>query len=179
MNRSNPIGFVIAWSLLAPVAARADAPVAAHTDKAPAVPSSQLTLKSLDGKTIAISAYDFSVLPHKSVTVFNSHTKSSEVYGGVVLADLLAKVDAPLGAKLRSATLTTGVIAEGTDGYRALYSLAEIDPSMHNGDVIIADTLEGKKLTTDGAFKVIVTGDKRPARWVRNLASLTVVSVKP
>ena len=180
MKRSHWVaGMTVLVALLAAPPGFADAPAPPHKDKAPAVPSKELTLKALDGKTVTITAYEFAALPHKSVTVFNSHSMANVVYSGVVLVDLLAKVDAPLADKLRGATLTTGVIAEGTDGYRALYSLAELDPSMHSGDVIVADTLDGKKLTVDGAFKVVATQDKRPARWVRNLASLTVISVKP
>lgn len=72
-----------------------------------------------------------------------------------------------------------GVIAEGTDGYRVLYSLAEIDPAIHTGDVIVADTLDGHKLNSDGAFKLVSTEEKRPAQWVRNLTAISVVNVKP
>jgi hypothetical protein len=43
-------------------------------------------------------------------------------------------------------------VAEGTDGYKVLYSIAEVDPAVHSGDVIVADTLNGHKLRDDGAF---------------------------
>jgi hypothetical protein len=49
---------------------------------------------------------------------------------------------------------------------------------MHAGDVIVALTLDGKPLTEDGAFKLVSTEDKRPARWVRNLMALTLVGVE-
>jgi hypothetical protein len=72
-----------------------------------------------------------------------------------------------------------GVIAEGTDGYRVLYSLVETDPTIHSGQVLVADTLDGKPLADDGAFKIISTEEKRPARWVRNLDKITVIEVTP
>jgi hypothetical protein len=72
-----------------------------------------------------------------------------------------------------------GVVAEGTDGYKVLYSLAEIDPSIHVGDVIVADLLDGQKLGADGAFKLVSTEERRPARWVRNLTTISVINVKP
>jgi hypothetical protein len=31
-----------------------------------------------------------------------------------------------------------GIVAEGTDGYKVLYSLTEIDPALHTVDVIAA-----------------------------------------
>jgi hypothetical protein len=72
-----------------------------------------------------------------------------------------------------------GVVAEGMDNYSVLYSLAEVDPAIHAGDVIVADTLDGKKLDKDGAFKMVSSEERRPARWVRNLTSISVVKVAP
>jgi len=33
-------------------------------------------------------------------------------------------------------------VAQGSDGYEAVYSLAEVTPELHNTTVIVADTLE-------------------------------------
>jgi hypothetical protein len=95
-----------------------------------------------------------------------------------VLGDLLAKVHVPLGEALKGKLFMTGVVAEGTDGYRVLYSLAEVDPVMHKGDVIVADTVNGEPIQGNGAFQLINTEDTRPARWVRNLDSIAVVKVE-
>jgi hypothetical protein len=88
-------------------------------------------------------------------------------------------VDVPLGESVRGKLFLTGVVASGADGYGVLYSLAEVDPSIHTGDVIVADTVDGKKLEKDGAFKMVSSEERRPARWVRNLASISVVKVEP
>jgi len=40
----------------------------------------------------------------------------------------------------------TAVAAEGTDHFSVLYSLAKVDPSIHNGDVTVADSLDGHPL---------------------------------
>jgi len=80
---------------------------------------------------------------------------------------------------VRGRIFTVGVIARGTDQYRVLYALAEVDPSIHTGDVIVADSVDGHKLGNDGAFKMVSTEEKRPARWVRNLEEIEVVDVKP
>jgi hypothetical protein len=60
-----------------------------------------------------------------------------------------------------------------------LYSLAEVDPAIHTGDVIVADSVDGQKLGKDGVFKIVSTEERRPARWVRNLTEISVVEVKP
>jgi len=143
---------------------------------APSTPSTQLTV-SYDGKTTTYSPAEFAALPHKSVTVFNAHSRKNETYSGVVLSDLLSKVGVPSGEKVRGKVFMTGVVAEGMDHYGVLYSLAEVDPSIHTGDVIVADTMDGQKLTKDGAFKMVSSEERRPARWVRNLTSISVVQV--
>jgi hypothetical protein len=145
----------------------------------PAVPSSSLTIRTEDGKTLVLSSDELAALPHKSVAVFNEHNQANERYSGVPLSVLLGKVGVPQGDQVRGGILTTGIVAEGTDGYKVLYSLAEVDPAIHTGDVIVADSLNGQKLGADGAFKLVATEDKRPARWVRNLTTISVIRVKP
>jgi Oxidoreductase molybdopterin binding domain len=146
---------------------------------APSVPSTQLTIRTYEGKTLTLSPTELAALPHKSVVVFNAHNKANETYSGVPLADLLSKAGVPLGESVRGKLFMTGIVAEGTDNYGVLYSLAEVDPSIHTGDVIVADMLDGKKLEKDGAFKMVSSEERRPARWVRNLTAISVVKVEP
>jgi hypothetical protein len=150
-----------------------------HHHESPAVPSTQLTIRGLDGKSLTISPEELAAMPHKSVSVFNEHAKANETYSGVPLSDLLAKVGVPLGEKVHGKLFLTGIIAEGTDKYDVLYTLAEVDPSIHTGDVIVADSVNGHKLDKDGAFKIVSTEEKRPARWVRNLTAISVIAVNP
>ena len=142
-------------------------------------PSTHLTIKTYEGKTLTLSPEELAALPHKSVSVYNAHSKANETYSGVPLADLLSKVGVPLGESVRGKVFLTGVVASGVDGYGVLYSLAEVDPSIHTGDVIVADSVDGKKLEKDGAFKMVSSEERRPARWVRNLTSISVVKVEP
>ena len=146
---------------------------------APATPSTQLTIKTYEGKTLTLGPSEFAALPHKTVAVFNAHTKAQEQYAGVPLADLLAKVGVPAGEDVRGKLFLVGIVASGADGYGVLYSLAEVDPAIHTGEVIVADTLDGQKLSKDGAFKMVSSEERRPARWVRNLTSISVVKVEP
>lgn len=146
--------------------------------QAPAVPSTSLTLV-YQAKTLSLSQSEFAALPHTTVTVFNGHSKKNETYSGVPLNALLAKLGVPQGEAVRKELFMTGVIAEGTDGYKALYSIAEVDPTIHTGQILVADTLDGKPIGADGAFKMISTEEKRPARWVRNLDKISVITVTP
>jgi hypothetical protein len=124
-----------------------------------------------------LSLAEIRALPHVDVKVHNGHTNTDETYSGVPLVVLLAKVDAPLGENLRGKALTNYVVATGSDGYSVLLSLAEVDPMFHDGQIVVADSRDGQPLTTSGPYQLIVSEDKRPARWVRNLISIAVQSI--
>jgi hypothetical protein len=115
-------------------------------------------------------------LPHATVTVHNEHTKADETYSGVPLIALLT----PLGVSEhpRGKDLRLYVVAEGSDLYEAVYASGEITPEVSNSTVIVADTENGKPLTDDGPLKLIATGEKRPARWVRNLVAIKVFAAE-
>jgi hypothetical protein len=123
---------------------------------------------------LIVSPGSFRALPHIAVTVHNGHTNTAETYSGVPLATLLEKVNAPLGKELHGEAMTSYVVATGSDGYSVVLSLAEIDPEFHAGQVLVADAREGKPLEKNGPFQLIVSDDKRPARWVHNLVSITL-----
>lgn len=120
-----------------------------------------------------VSASDLHTFPQKTVKFRNSHTNTEETYSGVPLTELLAKYGAPTGKDLHGKPLSDYLVATGSDGYKAVLSLAETDPSFHPGDVIVADSMDGKPLdAANGPFKLVVTEDKRPARCVHNLVSI-------
>jgi len=141
-------------------------------------PSSTLKIAA-NGQTQSISTDDLKALPHKTVTVHNPHSNADETYSGVPLIDLLVKMGVPHGHDLRGKALSEYVIATGSDGYKALLALAEVDPEFHPGEVLVADQMDGKPLDTKtGPFRLVVTEDKRPARSVHNLASIDVKSAE-
>jgi hypothetical protein len=127
---------------------------------------------------VVVSPADFHALPHITVTVHNGHTNADETYSGVPLATLLQKVNAPLGKELHGGAMTSFVVATGSDGYSVVLSLAEVDAEFRAGQVLVADAREGKPLEKNGPFQLIVSDDKRPARWVHNLASVTLQNAR-
>lgn len=177
MKNNRPLALFVVFLLL-PCASAHHLVAQEMHHKAPAVRSTSLTI-AYGGKSLTLSPAEFTALPHATVTVFNAHTKTTETYSGVPLATLLARLGVPQGEKVRGPLFMTGVVAEGTDGYHVLYSLAETDPTIHTGQILIADTQDGKPIAADGAFKLISTEEKRPARWVRNLDRISVISVQP
>jgi len=115
-------------------------------------------------------------LSRTTVTVHNEHTKADETYAGVPLISLLTPLgvsDKPHGKDLR-----LYVVAVGSDGYEAVYSVGEVTPDIHDATVIVADAENGKPLVSDGPLKLIDTRDKRPARWVRNPVAIKVLAAQ-
>jgi Uncharacterized protein conserved in bacteria len=143
---------------------------------AKAARSTSLTLV-IDGKTTTLSVAELQTMPQKTVTVHNPHTKSDESYTGVELSDLLAKYGVALNKTTQKHILHSYLRVGGTDDYFVLYSAAEVEGEIHNGDVIVATGMNGGGLGEDGALKLIATSDKKPMRWVRNVTSITLVTV--
>jgi DMSO/TMAO reductase YedYZ molybdopterin-dependent catalytic subunit len=115
-------------------------------------------------------------MPRKTLSVVNPHDKKKETYEGVLLEDLLTKAGVPQGEQLRGTSMATYVIAEATDGYRVVFSLAELDSGILESEVIVADTVDGAPLSAQqGPFRLVAPHEKRPARWVRMLKSITVM----
>lgn len=137
----------------------------------PAPPAGPLVVK-FDDKSATWTAATLAALPHVTVTVHNEHTKADETYSGVPLIALLT----PLGVsdKPRGKQFRLYVVAAGSDGYEVVYSIGEVTPDVHDATVMVADTEDGKPIAADGPLKLVATGEKRPARWVRNLVSIDV-----
>lgn len=141
-----------------------------HAPKPKGTPSTALMVMA-PGKMATYTPADLAALPQKTVKVANAHTHTDQTYTGPLLTDVLAKLGADLGKPL----LRTYIKAAGTDHYWVLFSGIEIDPTSHEGDTIIALTLDGKPLGENGAFQLVSTTDKKPQRWVRNLTALTLI----
>ncbi len=180
MRRNLPLVLFAALTTISISAAQLAAQAGGHIDDLvahahpKAVPSTSLTLTGPEGKVLTLAPDDLKAMPHKSITVTNGHSQASESYSGVALTDLLAKVGVPVGKDLKGKAYVMYLVAEGTDHYKVLYSLDEVDAGAHQGDVLVADKVNGAPLTAEGAFKLVSSDDKRPARWVRNLSAITV-----
>lgn len=87
--------------------------------------------------------------------------------------ELLAHLGVPKAAMGKA--LARYVVATGSDGFTAVLSLGEVDPAVHAGTVLVADAVDGKPLDAKaGPFQLVVSGDKRPVRSVRNLVKIEV-----
>jgi len=160
----------IAWPAL-----RAQTAAAARPE--PATPA-QLTVSGDVEKPLSLSLDALKHLPRVTVNVKNEHAAKDEAYEGTPFSELIKQAGVAQGARLRGKAMATYVIAEGSDGYKVIFSLAELDAAFADAGVIVADTVDGKPLDEElGPLRLVAPHDKRPARWVRMLRSIQVVNV--
>jgi hypothetical protein len=133
----------------------------------------------ITGEGIQAASYNeqaFSALPHKAVTV--TEHGQTVTYDAVSLNDLLTQAGAPLGKNLKGKAFRLGLLAKASDGYAVLLALSSLDADFGGLEVYIADKQGGKALSdTIGPFRLVVVGDKRPARSVRMLTEISVIDI--
>jgi hypothetical protein len=130
---------------------------------------------SFNGKTEEWTADTLAPLPHQTVALYNAHTKTTRSYTGVPLTLLLTRLGVP--DKPHGKDLRFYLVASGADGYRVVYSVAEVTPDIHTATVLVADSIDGKPLGDAGPLQLVASGETRPARWVRSLVGVAVESI--
>ncbi len=144
----------------------------------PAKPSTTLVV-TVDGKATTFTLDDLKGLAKTAeakLSVFNAHTKVQESYEGVSVEAVLKHCGFSDEGSALKRVYHSYVRAEGTDGYWVLYSASEL--MVTNSSPFIAFSVDGKDLGEEGQFKIVAQNDRKPARWVRNLRALTVVTVE-
>jgi len=100
-------------------------------------------------------------------------------YQGVRLVDLLDSAGVTFGKDLRGENLAKYIMIKAADGYEVIFSLPEIDPEFTSQTIILAYTMDGRTLPKgDGPFRIVAPGDKKQARWIRELVAIKVVFSK-
>jgi hypothetical protein len=137
------------------------------------------TLQVIDteGHATTLSATQIATLPHLIVKVLDHETPAQ--FEGVSLSSVLSVAGVQLGDKLRGPRMTEVVLVEAADGYKVAFARAEVDPAFAVRDIIVADKRDGKPLDAkEGPLRIVAPGDKRAARWVRQVTALKLTAVK-
>jgi len=158
---------VIACLVTAAVVSPAFAQDRAHTGT--------LVVVAAPAPPLTLTPADLLKLPRTRIT-FKRPDGRAEVHEGVLVAELLKRAGAPLGKALRGDAMASYVVASATDGYRVVFSLAELDPEFTGSEIIVADRTNGDTLLPDqGPMRLIVPKDIPGARSMRMLERLEVV----
>lgn len=152
-------------------------PAAVRAQPAAADAPATLAIAGDVAKPASLTAADLKALPRTRVEVKGE--ERTLVYEGVLVGALLERAGATLGAELRGDAIASYVVASASDGYRVVFSLAELDPAFTSNDIIVADTIDGKPLVAhQGPLRIVAPKDARGARSIRMLQRLEVVRLR-
>lgn len=166
LNRTLPITFLLAL-LCVPVAL-------GQTNQGTAPAAPVLSVGGEVARALKLSAADLAKLPRQTVSA-KDHDGKAATFEGVALVEVLRLAGVEFGEKLRGKNLALFLVVDAADGYRAVFALPELDPAFTDEAIILADRRDGKTLSeAEGAWRIVVPGDKRQARWVRQVVSLTI-----
>lgn len=130
-----------------------------------------LTVTNADGKVTTFTAETLASLPRVTAKL-----GGKAEYEGVTLASVLREAAVPQGPRLHGKPMAAFVVVTGKDGYRAVLSLAETDPSFRAAPLILADRKsEGPLAENEGPLRLVVGADDRPDRGVRQVETVKVV----
>jgi hypothetical protein len=132
-----------------------------------------IAVEGINGTSASVTSADLAKLPQQTVQT-TDHGKQV-TFTGVLLKDVLARVDQPLGEKFHSTGASYYLTVEAADGYRAVYAWAELDPSFTDKLLYVVTARDGHPLDAkEGPFRLVAPGEKRGARWVRQVTALKI-----
>lgn len=115
-------------------------------------------------KQLSLTAADLAGMK-KTSSVLKDRDGKEQRYTGVAIQQILETAGVTTGKQLRGEHLSKYVVIKCADGYEVLFSLAELDSSFTDRVVILAYETEGKPIPAGkGPFRIIVPGEKKPAR---------------
>lgn len=136
-----------------------------------------LQIINAEGHSTNITAAQIESLPHVTVDT-HDHDKPAR-FEGVPLSALLSIAGIQLGDAMHGQRMAEALLVEAADGYKVVFALAELDPAFATREIILANKRDGKPLDAkEGPFRIVAPGDKRPARWIRQVTTLRVIAVK-
>ncbi len=138
----------------------------------------RLQIATTDGRASALRKSDLAKLPRREVKA-KTHDGAETTFSGVDLREVLKLVGVKFGEEGKKANLNSYLIVEAADKYRAVFAMLELEPDFTDKIVLLADTRDGKPLSKDeGNFRLVVPDEKKQARWVRQVISLKVMTIK-
>ena len=141
--------------------------------------ASALPAIPLDGAFVhagsSLNATAWARLGHITVKAAD-HDRKVHAYDGVRLADVLHAAGAPVGPAVRGKAARAFVRVSASDGYAAIFTLAELDTAVPRCAPLLADAGDGMRLSaTVGPVRVVAPCDRTHARWVHGVTRPTVI----
>jgi DMSO/TMAO reductase YedYZ molybdopterin-dependent catalytic subunit len=136
-----------------------------------------LVIRRADGSDVTLDSARLAALPRVAFEALDHGAPKR--FEGVAVTALLRAAEAGPVDSLRGAALRRALVFVGRDGYTGLIALPELDMGLGDTRVFAVDREDGKPLSAEhGPWRIVVVGDRRGARWVRQLVRIEVVQVR-
>jgi DMSO/TMAO reductase YedYZ molybdopterin-dependent catalytic subunit len=123
---------------------------------------------------LKLTAADLAKLPRRTLSA-KTHDGKDATFAGIELADVLKLAGVKFGEQMRGKELSLFLVVGASDGYHAVFALPELDHAFTDRIIILADRRDGKSLgEKEGPLRIVVPDEKREARWVRQVVTLTI-----
>lgn len=127
---------------------------------------------------LSLQAADLAALPHVQIQAADRDGKT-HTYDGVPVFEILKKAGVTLGGQLRGENLVKYALVRAADGYEVLFALPEFDPEFTARTILLADKVDGASLPAGaGPYRFVVPGEKKPARWIREVREIEIKFAK-
>jgi DMSO/TMAO reductase YedYZ molybdopterin-dependent catalytic subunit len=138
-------------------------------------PSGNLQVVGKVPHPLTLSLDQLAALDHVTITLKDRHGQQIN-YSGIPLEEILKAAGLQFG-QMSSARSAAGmcVVVTASDGYKVVFSMAELDSQFQKHLVILVDQENGKPLdAVVGPLRIIAPDEAIHARWIRQVISLTV-----
>lgn len=125
-----------------------------------------------------LSLSDLAKMPH-TTAILKDKQGNPHTYSGVPILDIITKVNQNPVKEVHEVGFSKYILVKCADGYQVLFSLAELDKDFTEKNVIVADSVDGQPLPeSKGSLRIVVEGEKKPARSSYQVVELLLGSVR-
>lgn len=143
----------------------------AHETKGATIVAPDSLAIEISGRLKVVRAADLKHL-RRTTARGSIHGGPVRTFSGIPLGDILVLAGAAVHDS-KGPALAHTLIVEAVDGYRVVFAIAEVDSTLKSRTVMLADRADGKPLPPDeGPWRMVVEGEGRPARWVKQVVAI-------
>ena len=111
------------------------------------------------------------------VSFLTEHGAEAADYTGATLWSVLQQLGLVTSTNPRDRE-KQAIVVTGHDGYAVVLAMAEIDPAFESKQILLADEANGHPMPA-GEIRLVVPGDRRGGRSVRDVARIDIRNVAP
>lgn len=133
-----------------------------------------LVVHGVGSDPVRITFAEIRKLPAQKIHATPEHRAAGD-YDCASAASVLASAGVVLGKSLRGKRMTETLVVKAADQYQVVFALPELDPEFTDKLVLLCYLKDGFALPADERpLRLVVPGEKRQARWVRQVTDFFV-----